>query len=178
MATKITTIQVSVGTQSFTLHKMPIRKIAALNPYFTRMVMPMVASLKDILSPIFMKAFNAAAGGDTEKAEELSKQGPSELDLLKTVMSSSVDINLIAQGFADAVGALSEHEFQRLLEGMMEFVQTPIEGKGNVTLCLDGDGTNIDLAFDSILTMYRLMLEVARFNKFFPFVLMSDGDET
>ena len=86
-----------------------------------------------------------------------------------------VDLSRVSMGVQDALASLPDHEFDALLVGMCSSVSTHIEGKGNCTLIT---GDLIDAALESTSQMYKLMYEVARFNKFLPFGLVGAGDAT
>ena len=150
-------IQVAIEGKVFNLSPMKVRKVGELERKLLKALAPMLAGLGGVL-PLLPELI-----GKGEKAV-----------LLQDALGL-VDLSRVAMGVQDALGALPDHEFDALLVGMCSSVSTHIEGKGNCTLIT---GDLIDAALETPVQMYKLMYEVARYNKFLPFGLVGAGEAT
>lgn len=150
-------IQVPIDGKVFNLSPMKARKVGELERKLLKALAPLLAGMGGVLSLL----------------PDLAKEGDKSL-LLQDALGM-VDLSRVSVGVQDALASLPDHEFDALLVGMCSSVSTHIEGKGNCTLIT---GELIDAALESTSQMYRLMYEVARFNKFLPFGLVGAGDAT
>lgn len=150
-------IQVPIDGKVFNLSPMKARKVGELERKLLKALAPLLAGMGGVLSLL----------------PDLAKEGDKSL-LLQDALGM-VDLSRVSMGVQDALASLPDHEFDALLVGMCSSVSTHIEGKGNCTLIT---GELIDAALESTSQMYRLMYEVARFNKFLPFGLVGAGDAT
>ena len=150
-------IQVPIDGKVFNLSPMKARKVGELERKLLKSLAPLPAGMGGVLSLL----------------PDLAKEGDKSL-LLQDALGM-VDLSRVSMGVQDALASLPDHEFDALLVGMCSSVSTHIEGKGNCTLIT---GDLIDAALESTSQMYKLMYEVARFNKFLPFGLVGAGDAT
>ena len=150
-------IQVPIDGKVFNLSPMKARKVGELERKLLKALAPLLAGMGGVLSLL----------------PDLAKEGDKSL-LLQDALGM-VDLSRVSMGVQDALASLPDHEFDALLVGMCSSVSTHIEGKGNCTLIT---GELIDAALESTSQMYKLMYEVARFNKFLPFGLVGAGDAT
>lgn len=150
-------IQVPIDGKVFNLSPMKARKVGELERKLLKALAPLLAGMGGVLSLL----------------PDLAKEGDKSL-LLQDALGM-VDLSRVSMGVQDALASLPDHEFDALLVGMCSSVSTHIEGKGNCTLIT---GDLIDAALESTSQMYKLMYEVARFNKFLPFGLVGAGDAT
>lgn len=150
-------IQVTVEGKVFNLAPMKARKVGELERKLLKALAPLLAGMGGLL-PLFPDLMEKGAAS------------PLLADAL-----AMVDLSRLALGVQDALASLPDHEFDALLVGMCAHVSTHVEGKGNCSLMT---GDLIDAALESTAQMYRLMYEVARYNKFLPFGLVGAGDAT
>lgn len=150
-------IQVEIEGKVFNLSPMKVRKVGELERTLLKALAPLLAGMGGLL-PII---------------PDLVKEGEKS-PLLQDALAM-VDLNRLAMGVQDALATLPPHEFDALLVGLCSSVSTQIEGKGNSTLVT---GELIDAALESSSQMYRLMFEVARYNKFLPFGIVGVGNAT
>ena len=153
-------IQVSVEGKVFNLSPMKARKVGELERKLLKALAPLLAGMGGVLSLL------PGLVGDGEKEAKT---------LLLQDALGMADLSRLSMGVQDALASLPDFEFDALLVGMCSSVSTHIEGKGNCTLIT---GDLIDAALESTAQMYKLMYEVARYNKFLPFGLVGAGDAT
>ena len=154
---------VIIGGQTFTLNPTKPRIVRKWEFKFAKILLPLIGMLKELL-PAF------TSGDDQSSIAERGKE------VLATLLNMPIDMELITGALTESLDALSDFEFEALMEGMFKNVmwQGP---KGNVSLV---SGDLIDAAFEDAGTqaMYMLMYEVARYDKYIPFGLMGGGAET
>lgn len=87
---------------------------------------------------------------------------------------ATVDLSALGGGVVRALEALPEHEFLALVGTLLSRVTAVTATNGAVLL--DSDDAINSVFTDGLLTLYKLLLEVARFNKFSPFALLGSGN--
>lgn len=90
-------------------------------------------------------------------------------------LTAGISVDGLMSGIRQALSSLTDDEFEGLLVSLLGHVKCQIPGKPPIEL---GDASAINEAFAGrdLLTMYRVAIEVMRYNKFTPFALASTGD--
>lgn len=92
----------------------------------------------------------------------------------KLDLDSDIDMGAIVSGISEGMNKLDEATYEKLVIDMLSNVQCI--PPGGEACQLDSAGS-IDRVFvGNLLTVYKLMFEVMRHNKFSPFALVGDGN--
>lgn len=159
---------VNIAGQGFSLYPIPPRRAGELERKLLKVILPaMVGGLGNLLRGADFSGLDGKNDTETGKA------------LISRLLGSSVDLAVVTNSVMDSLGALSDIEFNALLVGMFERVQwIRVNGDGSQTPTFLTSGELIDSAFEDTLSMYKLMYEVARYNKFLPFGMAGTGTPT
>lgn len=162
-----------IDGRTFVFLPMPARVAGPYNLKFLKVAVPLLTGLQSIggILPKLLEDAPKNEAGELD-FEKLDLSALLKQDLGKIL--SLLDFNAISFALTNALDALAPHELDYLTLGMLQYVQTHVEGKGNCTLVT---AELVDAAFDDVGTMYKVLFEVARFNKFRPFGLGSSGEE-
>ena len=159
------TKQISINGKDYTLFRIPSLKGMHLEIKFLKMAIPALVAVNGIQG-VFGKLPKKEDG-----SLDFSNIGKIDIGAIL----GSIDMATVSEALGAMLSALPEHELDSLVAGVMRSVMTFVPGKGSCTLV---SPDLIDLAFDDTLDMYRVMFEVARFNKWRPFALLSSGPAT
>ena len=88
-------------------------------------------------------------------------------------LDSSIDLNALTKGVSEALGRMDDKDFEELV---LQLLSTAVYQKqGSAPLELN-DKHNINKVFGGeLISLYKLLFEVMRYNKFSPFVLLEGG---
>lgn len=177
------TEQVTVDGISFQLLPMPLMEARKWDAKVLMVLAPLLGAL-DAFGPSKAKktskteeaegdepAIDAELAPDAEPVDEADEsEKPAEDD-------TPVDFAKLTACFQKALSALPDETMNALVRGMFARVTClPLEGSPFVI----NTDKNVDAAFEGCgpISMYKLMFEVARFNKFTPFAVAGAGTET
>jgi len=103
----------------------------------------------------------------------VSMLAPTVSGVMESGMDTEIEMSKIIDRLADGLTRLSDEEFQDFLIQLMSEVSTEVQGEGLVYLC---NKEAINKVFGKkILTIYKLLLEIMRFNGFSFFGLVEGG---
>ena len=148
---------VTVEGKNFQLLPMKLMEARKWDFKIVRIIAPMLGALEGL----------SKSGESTEKsAEDTDEAAPSQAE--------SLGFAQVATCIQKALSTLSDDEMDALIRGMFTNVTYLPEGGSPVLLNQTGA---LDAAFAGVgpYAIYRLIFEVARFNKFTPFVLAGGG---
>lgn len=91
---------------------------------------------------------------------------------LKGLDDKSIDIGKIVGGVTDGLDNMKEDEFEKFVIDLLSTTVLQITGK--VPMVIDKNTIDDEFQGES-LTLYKLLFEVMKYNKFTPFVLASGG---
>ena len=141
------------------------------------------AKILMVLAPL-LGALDAFGEKPTEGAEPAVEVGADDVGPVEPAGSkdTSDDVNIkdfskISMSLQAALSALPDEAMNTMIRGMFSKVTCISCENGPLVLNCD---KNIDIAFEGCgpVALYKLVFEVARFNKFTPFVLAGAGDAT
>ena len=91
---------------------------------------------------------------------------------VKDMDEQSIDIGMIISGITDALDGMTEGDFEKFVLDLLSTTILQITGKPPMVI----DSNTIDSEFQGeSITLYKLLFEVMKYNKFTPFVLASGG---
>ena len=91
----------------------------------------------------------------------------------------SLTMDKLMTSIQGVLTALPNKEHLGLLTSLMMNVQTEIpDSEGNPIPTFIKTSAQVNAAFDDILSMYKVALEVAKYNKFLPFGMLATGNPT
>lgn len=87
-------------------------------------------------------------------------------------LDAKVDMEVIAKGLGEALGNITDEDFEKLTLDLLSGVVYLEEGKAPQEI----DANVVNLIFQGkLMSLYKLMFEVMRYNKFSPFGLVEGG---
>lgn len=159
---------ITVGGQNFAIYHTPVRQVLSLQRLLLRIMSPLLGGLGSIISGIDVK--------------DLMKDGATNEDagkvLLGALSSGNVSLDRLGYSLQNALGALSEAEYEVFLTGMLDRVQWKASREEGGAQFLNNFEA-IDKAFsDNPNGVYVVIFEVIKYNKFLPFALTGTGSAT
>lgn len=170
---------VTVDGLEFQLLKMPLLEARTCDAKIARILVPLLGALD---------AFGNSKGDDAPVESDPGKSAlaalpegvtaePPEAPAAEDSTDDIKDFSLVAQSIQRALSSLPDSVMDALMKSMLSRVTCLNCEDGPLVL---NNSHNIDKAFDGLgpVSLYKLIYEVARFNKFTPFVLAGAGDAT
>jgi hypothetical protein len=169
---------VTISGKDYTLlPTMRSRKAAELDMKMLKAAIPLLSVFKELTGSMMRVsagiALSNTEGMSPEESLALANKAVGAMPMAD--IFARMDAEMITRCFQEALGSMAPHEFDIFLQDMLAHTQTHIEGKGYSTL---SSAMLIDLAFDKPLDMYKLIVEVARYNSFTPFEFLAGGSAT
>jgi hypothetical protein len=150
-------LNVTIGGMEFQLLPMPIMEAWKWDRKIMQILAPLIKSLSG------MKEADVSAEPDSEDEEVTEEKSP------------DVDFSSVAGAITDALTALSDAELESLVKGMTKYANR-IDCNPPIQL---GSNTGVEKAFadHGPIEVYKLLFEIARYNKFSPFALAGGGNQ-
>ena len=147
--------QITIAGIKFILKKLPTLTALRLDKKVVQIILPALGGLSNLKGVI--KNINL----DTD----LSNINPADLDLSK--------LGNIFQLFSECLMSMSDNEYEKFLQEMVQSTQAIAPGVGAIDL---GDAGSLEQLDISPVSMYKLLYEIMQFNKFSPFELVVGGN--
>jgi hypothetical protein len=148
-------------------------QLTSMNPFKAQKA---DAKIMKVLAPLVGGLLAAAAGGQKDGAAPTEGAEETDLNVSGEVLSAALSQAL---GELDGTDALFKDLFATVVWLPSDTAAAGSNGKQLAQLSLDSQG-NIERAFTFIgagpQLFYRLAFEVAKYNKFTPFVLLGGGE--
>lgn len=160
---------IAIGTNNFVLHPIKPLRVLELNQPLLRMLVPLLSGLGSLLRGIDLAEL------DTSKMsnEQIGNK------ILSGLLSKELDFSMLALALGQALEALPPKDLISFLCSMSENVQyIPKAGDPLTQAVFLRDPNLLDELDWTPADMYRLILEVAMYNRFLPFGLAPIGAQS
>ena len=96
----------------------------------------------------------------------------------KSILDSNIDFSMIGESFQKAFGSLSELEFENLVIQTLSNIQAEILNSPPVQINNKENFNKVFINITSLTTIYKLIFEVMKVNKFCFFDILGGGNAT
>lgn len=92
-------------------------------------------------------------------------------EMSKEEQEEDVSLAMLADGIHDVLTELDDDLFEKFVLELLSSTLLVNQGAANIPI----SGANLDLCFDKYTSIYKLIFEVMKFNKFTPFEMVEGG---
>lgn len=141
---------VSIGGMEFQLLPMPLLEASKWDRKVLQIIAPLV------------KALGGMKLDDAQPKEDVAEASP------------DVDFSVVSEALQDALQVLPDDQLESFIKGMTRYASR-IDVTPPIAL---GSNTGLERAFEDAnpMDLYKLLFEIARYNKFSPFALTGSGN--